>query len=99
MLAWSSQARGYFARTEARQINGGPDPYDTEDNRARRERCRALAEQLGSRPETVALAWTLQQPQVWPSIGARTTDQIDLSLQARGLPLTQDQAHWLRSGR
>lgn len=99
LLAWSSQARGYFARTEGRQFNGRPDPYDTEENRARRQRCRELAADLGTRPETVALAWTLQQPQMWPSIGPRTTDQIDRSLQARSLTLTGDQARWLRHGR
>ncbi|MGW2288787.1 aldo/keto reductase [Streptomyces phaeochromogenes] len=99
LLAWSSQARGYFARTGARQFNGRPDPYDTPDNRARRDRCRELAAELGSRPETVALAWTLQQTRVWPSIGPKTTDQIDLSFQARSLPLTGDQARWLRHGR
>ncbi|MFI9833576.1 aldo/keto reductase [Streptomyces sp. NPDC051913] len=99
LLAWSAQARGYFARTGTRETNGRPDPYDTEDNRARRRRCRELAAELGTRPETVALAWTLHQSQVWPSIGPRTTDQIDRSLQARGLRLTGAQANWLRHGR
>ncbi|WP_406131438.1 aldo/keto reductase [Streptomyces sp. NBC_00989] len=98
LFGWSSQARGYFARTEARQVNGRPDPYDTEDNRARRLRCVELAERLGSRPETVALAWTLHHPEVWPSIGPRTTEQIDTSLQARRLTLTEEQVDWLRHG-
>ncbi|MEU1515635.1 aldo/keto reductase [Streptomyces sp. NPDC005811] len=99
LLAWSSQARGYFARTGPRETHGGPDPYDTEDNRARRHRCRELAAQLGTRPETVALAWTLRHPRVWPSIGPRTTVQIDRSLEARRLPLTEAQVRWLRHGR
>ncbi|MEU6198588.1 aldo/keto reductase [Streptomyces sp. NPDC047061] len=99
LLAWSSQARGYFARTEPREINGRPDPYDTVDNRHRRRRCLELADQLGTRPETVALAWTLHHPQVWPSIGARTTEQIDRSLEARRLQLTDAQVGWLRHGR
>lgn len=99
LFGWSSQARGYFARTEARQVNGRPDPYDTEDNRARRLRCRELAGQLGSRPETVALAWTLHHPEVRPSIGPRTTEQIDNSLEARRLTLTEDQVRRLRHGR
>ncbi|MFG2965378.1 aldo/keto reductase [Streptomyces sp. NPDC048288] len=99
LLAWSAQARGYFARGEPREADGRPDPYDTEDNRARRDRCRELAGQLGTRPETVALAWTLGQTSVWPSIGPRTTDQIDRALQARRLRLTDAQVHWLRHGR
>ncbi|WP_328353359.1 aldo/keto reductase [Streptomyces sp. NBC_00445] len=98
LFGWSSQARGYFARTGSRQVNGRPDPYDTEDNRARRRRCVELAAQLGSRPETVALAWTLRHPEVWPSIGPRTTKQIDNSLQARRLALTGEQVNWLRHG-
>ncbi|MFC8520744.1 aldo/keto reductase [Streptomyces sp. NPDC057257] len=99
LLGWSSQARGYFARTGPKQHHGKPDPYDTEDNRARRLRCQELAGQLDSRPETVALAWTLHHSGVWPSIGARTTAQIDNSLQARRLTLTEEQVHWLRHGR
>ncbi|MFJ4617003.1 aldo/keto reductase [Streptomyces sp. NPDC088812] len=99
LFGWSSQARGYFARTGGRELDGRPDPYDTEDNRARRRRCRDLAERLGSRPETVALAWTLHHPGIWPSIGPRTTGQTDCSLQARRLTLTGDQVHWLRHGR
>lgn len=99
LISWSSQARGHFARTGPKGLGGKPDPYDTEDNRARRLRCRALADQLGTRPETVALAWTLHHPGVWPSIGARTTAQIDNSLQARRLTLTEEQVRWLRDGR
>ncbi|MFJ8113956.1 aldo/keto reductase [Streptomyces sp. NPDC096132] len=99
LFGWSSQARGFFAHTGTRQVNGRPDPYDTEANRARRRRCRELAAQLGSRPETVALAWTLHHPGIWPSIGPRTTEQIDRSLEARRLTLTDDRLDWLRNGR
>ncbi|WP_405772012.1 aldo/keto reductase [Streptomyces sp. NBC_00080] len=99
LIGWSSQARGHFARTEPKAHNGKPDPYDTEDNRTRRLRCVELARQLGARPETVALAWTLHHPGVWPSIGPRTTAQIDSSLQARRLTLTEEQVRWLRDGR
>lgn len=98
LLTWSSQARGYFAHTVPRLVNGRPDPYDTAVNRARRGRCRELAEELGTRPETVALAWSLHHPGVWPSIGPRTTEQIDSSLEALCLPLTDEQAAWLRRG-
>ncbi|MFE6892050.1 aldo/keto reductase [Streptomyces sp. NPDC057694] len=99
LISWSSQARGYFARSGPKEHHGKPDPYDTEDNRARRQRCRDLAEQLGTRPETVALAWTLQHPGVWPSIGPRTTAQIDNSLHACRIALTAEHTHWLRHGR
>ncbi|WP_217557802.1 aldo/keto reductase [Streptomyces sp. GbtcB6] len=99
LLGWSAQARGFFARpTGGVRHDGRPDPFDTEQNRARRERCGVLAEQLDSRPETVALAWTLHHQGVWPSIGPRTTEQIDRSLRARRLSLTDEQVHWLQYG-
>lgn len=97
-LGWSSQARGFFVRAGTEQVNGRPDPYDTEDNRALRRRCRELAGQLGTRPETVALAWTLHHPGIWPSISPRTTEQIDRSLEARRLALTGAQVRWLQHG-
>ncbi|HEX6355732.1 aldo/keto reductase [Actinophytocola sp.] len=95
LLSWSSQARGFFARTAS---NGSVDPFDSERNRDRRARCVALAGQLGSRPETVALAWNLQHPDVWPSIGPRTTEQLDRSLAALRLSLTSEQVRWLEHG-
>ncbi|WP_046727283.1 aldo/keto reductase [Streptomyces humi] len=99
LLGWSSQARGYFSRGVPKEVHGRPDPYDTQDNRDRRARCRELAGRLGTRPETVALAWTLHHPGVWPSIGPRTTAQIDNSLEARRVALTAEQVRWLRDGR
>ncbi|WP_345571162.1 aldo/keto reductase [Streptomyces plumbiresistens] len=84
-------------RAAAGQSRTGPQttPRTTAPER---RRCRELAEQLGSRPETVALAWTLHHPEVWPSIGPRTTEQIDNSLQARRVTLTEEQVDWLRYG-
>ncbi|MEU1180881.1 aldo/keto reductase [Streptomyces sp. NPDC005820] len=96
LLSWSSQARGFFARTGTRQNDGRPDAFDTAENRLRRRRCRELADRLGSRPETVALAWTLHHSGVWPSIGPKTTEQLDRSLDALSLSLTDERVRWLR---
>ncbi|MGI5452312.1 aldo/keto reductase [Streptomyces sp. CA-249302] len=98
LVSWSSQARGFFARPDAGQNDVRPDAFDTEQNRARRRRCRELAAELGSSPETVALAWTLRHPGVWPSIGPKTPRQLNRSLDALHLSLTDEQAHWLRHG-
>lgn len=57
------------------------------------------AHRLSDRPETVALAWTLHHPGVWPSIGPRTTEQVDRSLEARRLTLTGAQVRWIQHGR
>jgi len=56
MLAWAAQARGFFAGRTEPPAPGRSDPFDGPVNRARRERCRELARDLGSLPETVALA-------------------------------------------
>ncbi|MFD8814218.1 aldo/keto reductase [Streptomyces sp. NPDC059627] len=75
-----------------------PRPASGRAGRARRQRCRELAERLGCRPETVARAWTVHHPGVWPSIGPRATAQIDSSLDARRRTLTEEQVHWGRAG-
>ena len=99
LLTWSSQARGFFARTGPKAPdNGRPDPFERAENRARRERCRQLGGQLDARPETVALAWLLHHPEAWPSIGPRTAQQLDRSLDALKLALTEEQVRWLETG-
>lgn len=91
LLSWSAQARGYFARSPG----SDGSPYDTEESRARRRRCRDLAGELGAAPETVALAWTLHHPAVLASVGPRTREQLDRSFEALSLTLTGDQLRWL----
>ncbi|WP_327137734.1 aldo/keto reductase [Streptomyces sp. NBC_01340] len=48
LLSWSSQARGFFTRTPGVRSDGRQDPFDTEPNRARRERCLWGAEVQGA---------------------------------------------------
>lgn len=98
LFSWSSQARGFFARTGPKADDDKPDPYESEENRTRRTRCRTLAEELGSQPETVALAWLLHHPDVRPSIGPKTIAQIDRARSALDLNLTDQQADWLERG-
>jgi 1-deoxyxylulose-5-phosphate synthase len=74
LLAWSAQARGYFA--------GRADPdvvrvYDNAANRERRRRAELAGRQLGRSAQQVALAWTLNQPYpVYAAFGARTVEQV-----------------------
>src|SRR5207253_1061838 len=76
LMPWSSQARGFFAGPF-----GVDDPraaeiarvYDREDNWERLRRARELAEQRGSTPTRVALAWVLRQPfPTFPLVGPRS---------------------------
>jgi len=46
----------------------------------------------------VALAWVLRHPGIWPSIGPRTTEQIDRSLDARRPTPTDEQVRRLSHG-
>ena len=77
LLAWSSQARGFFASGRAH-----PDRRDdpelvrcwySPENFVRLDRARELAEQHGVEPINIALAWVLAQPfPVFALIGPRT---------------------------
>ncbi|MFT4084177.1 MAG: aldo/keto reductase [Nocardioides sp.] len=93
LFSWSAQARGFFARTGS--ASSSADPYESATNRARRERCRTLAAELGVEPGQVALAWSLACPLLWPSIGPRTLDQLADSLAAATVELTAEQRAWL----
>jgi aryl-alcohol dehydrogenase-like predicted oxidoreductase len=98
LLAWAGQARGFFAGTKEPLGDGFADPFDTPANRLRRRRCRELAGRIGSRPESVALAWTLHIPGTWPVIGARSTHEVDVSLDAVSLRFDERTLEWLMHG-
>jgi 1-deoxyxylulose-5-phosphate synthase len=83
LLAWSAQARGYFAgRTDAevRRV------YDNAANRERRRRAQAAGRRIGRAPQQVALAWVLHQPYpVYAAFGARTPGQVREAWGALGI--------------
>ena len=93
VVAWSSQAAGFFA--------GVDDPvtghaWDDDDNRARRERAKELASARGSTPSAVALAWVLSQSlPLFPVIGPRSLAELRTSLEAIDLQLNEDECAWL----
>jgi aryl-alcohol dehydrogenase-like predicted oxidoreductase len=74
LLAWSAQARGYFAgRSDAEVLR----VYDNPVNRERRERASAVGARLGVGAQQVALAWVLHQPYpVHAAFGARSVEQV-----------------------
>lgn len=95
LLSWSSQAQGFFARTP--NSARSDDPFDTPVSRARRERCIELAVELETRPEAIALAWTLHQG-ARPTIGPSSIAQLEASFEALEIPLTASHVEWLRTG-
>ncbi|MGE3152880.1 MAG: aldo/keto reductase [Nitrospiraceae bacterium] len=94
LIPWSPLARGLLAGA-LQPVSSGRRADDdlrkeVESNRARLEDYETLCAQLGERPADVALAWLLQQPAVTaPIIGPRTLDQLNGSMRALALSLTQ----------
>ena len=97
LCLWSSTARGWFAGTQEADVLRS---YDTEENRARRERARELAERYGVDPVGIALAYVLNQPMnVFALCGLRTPDQAKANCASADLVLTPEDLTYLESGR
>lgn len=100
LLAWSSQARGFF-------LPGKANPGDrsdaelsrcwySEDNFQRLARVNDLAEKKNVLPINIALAYVLSQPfPTFPLIGPRTLEELHTSLPALDVELAEDEMKWL----
>ncbi|HWB53006.1 MAG TPA: aldo/keto reductase [Tepidisphaeraceae bacterium] len=100
LLAWSSQARGFFSP-------GRAEPNKTEDtelvrcwyapdNFNRLERVKQLAMQMKTEPINIALAYVLNQPfPTFALIGPRELSETRSSLQAISISLTEEERLWL----
>lgn len=93
LIAWSSQAAGFFSGLRP----DGPlgHAWFDDGNIERRARAEQLAGALGHEPVTVALAWVLHQPNVFPIIGPRHLRELGTSLDALDIELTSEQVAWL----
>ena len=96
LLAWSPQARGFFA--------GRPDDDElraswiTPANVERRARADELARRMNALPVTVALAWVLGQPfPVQVVVGPRDASELDACLASLDIALTDDDRRWLEA--
>ncbi|SDK53686.1 aldo/keto reductase [Agrobacterium fabrum] len=100
-FAWSSQGRGFFTE------RAGRDKQDDEEivrvwysdrNFVRRDRAIELAQKLGRHPIHIALAYVIAQPfPVIPLIGPRTIAELQDSLSALDIALTDEQVKWLEA--
>lgn len=100
-FAWSSQGRGFFTD------RAGRDKHDDEEivrvwysdrNFVRRDRAIELAQKLGRHPIHIALAYVIAQPfPVIPLIGPRTIAELEDSLSALNIVLTDEQVKWLEA--
>jgi aryl-alcohol dehydrogenase-like predicted oxidoreductase len=99
VLAWSSQARGFFS---GRYTPGnGPDPdvlrvYDHPRNWERLSRTRELAAKLGCTHTQVALAWVLKQPfPTFALVGPHAVAEVKDCFGALEIELSEEQVAWL----
>jgi aryl-alcohol dehydrogenase-like predicted oxidoreductase len=99
LLAWSSQARGFF--TDRADPAREPEPemkrcWYSAENFARRARAYELAAKRGVEAIHVALAYVLRQPfPTFALIGPRTVTELRSSLAGLPLVLSPDELAWL----
>jgi predicted dehydrogenase/aryl-alcohol dehydrogenase-like predicted oxidoreductase len=99
LLAWSSQAQGFFTG----RVGRGENPTSTfnrcwncDDNYRRLERVALLSKRRKVDPSAAALAWVLQQPfPTFALIGCRTPFETGSSMQALTLDLSPEELAWL----
>lgn len=99
LMAWSSQARGFFTG------RGDPDDrsdaelvrcWHGDDNFRRRERAIELARKRGVQPVAIALAYVLSQPfPTFALIGPRTLAETRTSTEALSIELSPEELDWL----
>jgi aryl-alcohol dehydrogenase-like predicted oxidoreductase len=101
LLAWSSQASGFFAPTFD-PATANPDlvsSYVSEANLARRARAEELGAHRGWDAAQVALAWVLSEPSApFAAFGVRDPAGIDRAWAALETPLTPGEGAWLDTG-
>jgi aryl-alcohol dehydrogenase-like predicted oxidoreductase len=92
MLAWSSLAIGFFAGHDV-------PSWNTDANRARRERAAELGASLRVSASALALAYVFHQPEyVRPIVGTLSEPHLDEALAAASIALSPDELNWLENG-
>ena len=99
LLAWSSQAQGFFTGRFAEGDRANPDMMRTWYNPANFERLRraqTLALRYGVTANAIALAYVLCQPlPVFALIGPHIVEELDSSATALTVTLTPEELGWL----
>jgi len=96
LIPWSPLAGGVLGGALAQAKEGRRTEERTQKRiaelRPQLERYEAFCKDLGEKPGDVALAWLLHQPAVTaPIIGPRTMEQLEGSLRALEIELSQEQ--------
>jgi len=99
LIAWSSQARGFFTPRAAPDRLSDAELvrcWYSDGNFERKRRAAELAAAMGVEEINIALAWVLNQRfPTWTLIGPATTGELHSSLRALDVSLTPDEIAWL----
>jgi aryl-alcohol dehydrogenase-like predicted oxidoreductase len=104
VFAWSSQARGFFSGRYKPEVTEGTTrdeenvirTYFSEANWERYRRAESLAQEKGCTLQQITLAWVLAQPlNLYALIGPATTSELDNSLGALDIVLSEEELAWL----
>ncbi len=99
LLAWSSQARGFFTERAGRDKTEDPELvrcWYSDDNFERRTRAVLLAKEKGVSPIHIALAYVLEQPFApFALIGPRFIAETASTCEGLRVTLTREELSWL----
>jgi len=99
LLAWSSQAQGFFTGRYVPDDHSNPEMvrcWYSADNFERLERARELGRRKGVSANVMALAYVLAQPfPTFALIGPHTIEETRTSAEALGVTLTPEDLRWL----
>ena len=99
LMSWSSQARGFFSgqfTPENRSDKNMVRVYYNRDNFERLKRGQELGSRKGFTAIQIALAYVIHQPYpTFPIVGPCTLDELDSSLEALKIELSNDEMRWL----
>jgi aryl-alcohol dehydrogenase-like predicted oxidoreductase len=101
LLAWSSQAGGFFADgfDPTTAFTGTVEAYVTDTNLGRRRRATELGARLGMSATQVALAWVLEQPfRPVALVGARDAAGVAAAWAGLDVRLSAAERDWLETG-
>lgn len=99
LIAWSSQAEGFFSsRFSQKDVSNEEivDVYYNDANWEKLKRVNQLAEEKKCQPIQISLAYVLNQPfPICAVIGPETMDQLESSVAASKISLTRHEMDWL----
>ena len=99
LMPWSSQARGFFSgkfTPDKRDDQHMVEIYYNDENFERLDRAQLLGQEKRSSAIQISLAYVMQQPfPIFPIIGPRNLDELNSSLGAKDVELTEKEMQWL----